>query len=321
MFKHILVPLDGSYLAECVLAHVNLIARALESRITIMHVLNLQPSKDPIQAVNPLDWHMSRIKADSYLKGIVSRLQDAGLDVQSVLEEGQAAENIIAYAEHHNVDLLALSSHGQSGLSGWNVSSVVQKIIHRAYKSTLLVRAYKPATKELSGLRYRRIFIPIDCSPRADCVLPLATSMARFHGTKLIVGNVVSKPEIISRVPLGFEEIALADEFCKRNKETAAHYLEQLHSQFTIAGIDIRIIQRTGITAPAVLHEMVNQEMPDLVILSAHGSTGDTRWPYGSVTTGFIAYGSTPLIIVQDISRTDTIPTPAEKATIEHKGH
>jgi len=74
-----------------------------------------------------------------------------------------------------------MSSHGQSGLSPWNVSSVVQQVILRAHRSLMIIRAYQPVTAELTSLRYRRIFLPLDGSQRAEMRLTLAESLARAH--------------------------------------------------------------------------------------------------------------------------------------------
>ena len=80
--------------------------------------------------------------------------------------------------------LIILSSHGQSGLSEWNVSSVVQKIVLRARTSIMIVRAYQRIPPETAGLRYRRILVPLDGSQRAECVLPVAVTLARSHEAK-----------------------------------------------------------------------------------------------------------------------------------------
>ncbi len=69
------------------------------------------------------------------------------------------------------------------------------------------------------------------------------------------------------------------------------------------------------------MHELVAQENIDLVVLSAHGHSGGTKWPYGGVALNFIAYGTTPLLIVQDLSQDERESTQAEMAAREYKGH
>jgi nucleotide-binding universal stress UspA family protein len=71
----------------------------------------------------------------------------------------------------------------------------------------------------------------------------------------------------------------------------------------------------------SALHDMVEEVRADLVILVAHGESGERRWPYGSIATSFIAHGSTPLMILQDLSENDIPPTHAEQAIHEGRGH
>jgi nucleotide-binding universal stress UspA family protein len=101
----------------------------------------------------------------------------------------------------------------------------------------------------------------------------------------------------------------------------ACHYLEQLYSQFSQSGIDVqsRLIVSDNITAS--LHDMVRQEGSDLVMLAAHGHSGECRWPYGSIATSFITYGTTSLMIAQDFSGDEIKQSEAELAAQEPQGH
>jgi nucleotide-binding universal stress UspA family protein len=249
---------------------------------------------------------------------MTARMQEAGLSVEQTLLEGQAAERIIEFAQDQAVDLIILSSHGRSGLSGWNVSSIVLKIILRAYLPVMIVRAYHPQVCELATLRYRRLLVPLDCSQRAECVLPIATALARYHEAELLVVHVVSKPQIPHRAPLTPEEIKLVQQILERNRLEATRYLKQLQSRLDV---DVRTHLVVSDHPAATLHDLVEQADVDLVVLSAHGHSGGTKWPYGSVVVNFIGYGTTPLLIVQDLSPEEIERTKAEMATRERKGH
>jgi nucleotide-binding universal stress UspA family protein len=318
MLEHVLVPLDGSPLAECVLPHVVALARALDTRITLLRVLEHAPAAERIGSVDPLGWYINEAEGKAYLNGWTGRLQETGLRVESALLEGQAAGRIIEFAGAHDVDLIVLSSHGRSGLSGWNVSSIVQKIIMRAYAPVMIVRAYQAASVDLTALSYKRMLVPLDCSQRAECVLPVVTALARFYGAQLLLAHVVRRPEIIRRVPLTRQEIELTDQLTEHNRQEASKYLEQLQSRLDV---DVRTILLVGDSSAAVLHDVVEQEGVDIVLLSAHGYSGSTKWPYGSVVINFIGYGTTPLLIMQDLSPDELERTKAEMLAREHKGH
>lgn len=321
LINHILVPLDGSRLAECVLPHVIAIAPVINARVTLVHVM--QPLQDGrgSSAVDPVEWHLNKQNSEKYLEQVVSRLNESGvLGVEHMILEGNPANSVIDFARNNNVDLIVLSTHGQSGLSGWNVSSVVQKILLRSYKSILLVRAYLPSSTEMTKVRYKRLFIGMDCSPRSEFVLPFAISLAQFHQSHLILESVIEKPQSINRFPPSDQDTELLNKFVERNSQAASHYLKQLIAQFSMKELKITSHVSTGDNAMSVLHDMAEESKADLVLLAAHGYTGERRWPYGSVTTSFIAYGNTSLMIMQDLP--DEIQqTNAEFAAREHAGH
>jgi nucleotide-binding universal stress UspA family protein len=320
MLDHILVPLDGSPLAECVLPHAVALAQAFDARLTLLRVLERTPATGRTLSLDPLSWHIRKAEVEAYLGGIAARLREVGLQAEWVLLEGQAAERIVEFVHSVDIDMIVLSSHGQSGLSGWNVSSIVQKIILRAYIPVMIVRAYQPVTGDLAGLRYQRLLVPLDCSRRAECILPLAITLSRFHNSELLAAHIVSRPQIPRRAPPSQEDIELVNRITERNRVEAAGYLEQCKSQLS-GEVSIRTRLLVSDNVATSLHELVEQEDVDLVMLCAHGHSGGTRWPYGSTVVNFISYGTTPLLIVQDLSPGEVERTKAEVSAREHKGH
>jgi nucleotide-binding universal stress UspA family protein len=321
MINHILVPLDGSSLAECVLPHVVAVARAFDAQVTLLQVVEPPRGTGPLRSVDPFSWKIVRSEAKAYLSGVELQLQAALLRTDSILLEGPVAERVIQFAHGNDVRLIILSSHGRSGLSGWNVSSVVQKIMLRAYIPTMIVRAYQPTTSDLTDLRYRRVLVPLDCSYRAECVLPVVTSLADFHDPQLIFAHVVSRPELPRRVPPTAEDISLVNQLVERNREEAARYLSQIQPQMISEAFDVRTRLAVSDNVAVTLHEIVEEEDADLVVLSAHGQTIEPKWPYGGATINFIVYGTKPLLIVQDLVPGNAILTNAEMAASEHPGH
>jgi nucleotide-binding universal stress UspA family protein len=318
MFEHILVPLDGSPLAECVLPHTVAVASAFESEVMLLRVLEQPVAVGRSLFSNLAQWRFGEVEAKAYLDGWTDRLQAAGLRTTNALLEGQAAERIIEFAHDHDVSLVLLSSHGRSGLSEWNVSSVVNKIILRAHTSVMVIRAYRPVASALTGMHYQRVLAPLDCSQRAECVLPLAAVLAHAHEAELLLAHVVSRPGVPHRAPLSQDVIELVHRLTEHNRIEATRYLEELRSQLSV---DIQTRLLISDNASAALHELVAQENVDLVMLGAHGYSSGTRWPYGSMVLNFVAYGTTPLMIVQDLSPDEIERTQAEMAAREHKGY
>jgi len=318
MFKRILLPLDSSKLAECVLPHLVAIARICEPEVQLLRVSEPFGVTARLRLIDPVDWQIRKAEAESYLSGVAARLQNAGLRVSTQLYDGRPAEQIIEVAHSWNADLILMSSHGQSGLSPWNVSSVVQQVILRAHRSLMIIRAYQPVTAELTGLRYRRIFLPLDGSQRAEMPLTLAESLARAHSSEILAAHIVRQPELPRRTSASQEDLLLVNQLTERNRVEALKYLEDLKSRTDLT------IQTKLEVSPSIsrcLHQIVDENNVDLTILSAHGYSGDTRWPFGSVGLGFIVYGSTPLLILQDLPTNRIEPTQAEIAARETRGH
>jgi nucleotide-binding universal stress UspA family protein len=318
MFKRILLPLDSSKLAECVLPHLVAIAQVCEPEVQLMRVSEPFGVTARLRLIDPVDWQIRKAEADSYLSGIAARLQNAGLRVTTHLYDGKPAEQIIEAAHSWNADLIMMSSHGQSGISPWNVSSVVQQVILRAHRSLMVIRAYHPVTVDLTGLRYRRIFLPLDGSQRAEMPLLLAESLARAHGSEILAAHVVRQPELPRRTSPSQEDLLLVNQLTERNRAEAIKYLEDLKSRI---GVTIQTKLEVSPSISRSLHQMAEENEVDLTILSAHGYSGDTRWPFGSVGLGFIVYGSTPLLILQDLPINRIEPTRAEIAARETGSH
>ena len=201
MFNRILVPLDGSILAERAIPHAEQFARIFGSSIILLQVLDPTSYHENHNPVDPLSWQIRKTEADMYMNEIAARVREhlgeCAIDakkaptasapsmsmnmnrVEYSIREGKTAENIVNFAHAENIDLLVISTHGSGGLSRWNISSVTQKVINLIYLPVLIVRAYNfPETKE-ARIRYRRILLPIDSSRRAESSLSAGIALAR----------------------------------------------------------------------------------------------------------------------------------------------
>ena len=319
MLNHILVPLDGSLLAECVLSHAITLAQVFDTRLTLLRVVERDQSTGLKRAIDPLQWQIRKVEAEVYLDKLVARFNKVGLQVEKVILEGLPQERIIEFTRDRGIGMIIISTHGQSGLSGWNVSSVVQKVILHAHVPMMIVRAHatSPAT-DIAQMSYQRVLVPLDGSRRAECALPLAKKLAAFHNSQLLLVHAVVKPEIPRHTPFSEEERQLVDRLTKLNQTRAGEYLKQLRAQLWP---DVETHVTVGDAPAAMLQDVVVQENAELIVLSAHGYTGGTRWPYGSIALNFIVYGATPLLIVQDLSPQELENTRAEMIAKEVKEH
>ena len=147
MYQKILVPLDGSKLAECVLPHVEAISQGCKVRdvhlVRAVEPLALAPDTSLAFTQDELDRLESgrRSEAEKYLQQRVQQLRDSGISVESEVLLGKGAEAIAEYAKKHEVDLIVIATHGRSGVSRWYWGSVADRILRSACVPVLMVRA------------------------------------------------------------------------------------------------------------------------------------------------------------------------------------
>lgn len=312
MIEKIVALLDGSTLAQGVLPHTRALAHAFQAEVTLLRVLE-QERKTDTGRLDPINWHLRKIAAQSFLDEVSKETADDQIAAKPVLLEGAAANRIIEYIEEAEPDLIMLSSHGQGGLSPWNVSSVAQKIINRAFNSFMLVRAYDVPDKVHAQAHYRRIAVPLDGSKRAEYVLPFASQLASIHEAELLLIHAQVPPTILQSHTLTPEETAVIEQLEARNKAKAERYLAQVAEQLEP---DTQVYHLTGANTADVLLEFTDKNEIDLVMMSAHGYASETVRPYGSIVSSFIAYGSTPLLIIQDLTQDQIKPTRAEMSAM-----
>jgi nucleotide-binding universal stress UspA family protein len=296
VFNPILVPLDGSPLAECVLPQVVALSQAFNAEVILLHVLDKNRVGASTQLFDLLNWQINKTEAKFYLERTGDQLQKLGLQTKAIVLEGPVAESITEFSHGHEIKLVLLSSHGRSGLRKWSISSVTNKIILSAPTSVFIVRATQPREQP-----YGRILVPLDGSWRAENVLPMVTLLARHDKAQIQIVHVVRTPEMARHMPPMQEDIDLSNQIVARNREEALHYLDQIQLRSPLAGIDVKAHLITSDNVTLAIHELVDREHIDMVALSAHGYSGNNQWPYGSMVNNFILYGKVPLLIVQDL--------------------
>ncbi len=147
MYKNILVPLDGSPLAECVLPHVESIAKGCQTKsVTFIRVV--EPFYLPTGGEYAFsDKELQRLEAEQvaqaqdYLKKLASQNKYAGVNVEAKVIQGRVVDSLVEYAEKNDVDLVVIATHGRSGISRWVWGSHADRILRAACVPVLMVRA------------------------------------------------------------------------------------------------------------------------------------------------------------------------------------
>ncbi len=145
MYKRILVPLDGSHRAEAIIAHVEELASVLGAEVVFVQVLEptaaLVTPYDMVPYFDAEEAERRRQDADLYLRGILGRFRDKGLQAREVVVQGPVVRSILDVAEREDADLIAMASHGRSGLARVFYGSVAAGVLQQADRPLLIIRA------------------------------------------------------------------------------------------------------------------------------------------------------------------------------------
>lgn len=143
MYKRILAPLDGSKRAEAILPHVEEIAQAGKATVIFLQVIEASQVVVGAEFVfqSPEDYDALQKNAEAYLKGLQGKFREKGIDARIHISHGPIVEAIIEAAESENADLIAIASHGRTGLSRVFYGSVAAGVLHRVDRPLLVIRS------------------------------------------------------------------------------------------------------------------------------------------------------------------------------------
>jgi nucleotide-binding universal stress UspA family protein len=298
---HILVPLDGSTLAESILPVAIAVSRAFAARVTLLHVLESpRGGRAAPRPVDPLEWEMTHAEIERYLELRRKQLGEEGLASAVEIVQGRPAEQILQTARELGADLVALASHGASGSNGWARSATVEQVIALADTSTFVLPTHH--NDPTRAWRLRRLLLLLDCSPRAEVALPVAVALALREGAEIVVAHVVPALELPRRIVASDRDRALAAELTAHNREEAGEYLAGVVGRLIAQGVRARLrLLVSGRLVPSLLR-LADDENVDLTILAAHGCSGDPQERHGAVACRFLRESRRAVLVCQDMT-------------------
>lgn len=290
--EHVLVTTDGSESANRALPLALLAIRACDSkRVTLLRVLTPKLGT-PVHA---LEWAMARAHAEANLEQVAGQLP-WGDRVTSVVAEGLAADQILHFVESNAVDLVVIASHGSECSRTWPMGGTTRKVVASGLASMLVVPTEPAPTEQLTS-----VLVPLDCSARAEHVLPVACKLAEAHEAELVLTHVVPKPDVSHHLPPGPRERELIEELTRRNLARAQGYLEGVRERMTCRGVRARIELLSDTNPARAIEQLAKTSTCELVLLCAHGSGCSQGERYGSIARRLLDSLVKPLWIVQDL--------------------
>lgn len=292
-FRHVMACVDTSPFARVVLAHAAAVAEAMSARLTVMRVL--EPPAGRHAPTDPVEWDLRHHEAMADVERLISST-DCGIHDETIVVKGSAADQIRAWAHEHNVDLTVLGACGESDSGECGLGSTARRVAESIRGSVLLM----PTTEVgESSVSYRRVMVPLDCSSRAECALPIAVSIAVAHDADLVLVHATPEVALTEVGPLEAEDLELRDRLQKRNAGIAQRYLSKIQSRLSLNGGNIRIRLLAGSDPRHAIARAVSDENIDVIVLSASGFSGHPDLSVGSVADYLMSHVTTPILLVR----------------------
>ena len=183
MYEHVLVPLDGSELAETALPYAGEIAGRLGSRVSVIYVS--EPDKpDPYPRMHRS--YMDRMVAATRREAAKYLGKKGGtIEATSEILKGNAAEKIVDYADAKDAGLIVMTTHGRTGLKRWALGSVAEKVVRATQKPVFLIRGKGPHPARSRRGALLKALVPLDGSKAGESALPHVAEMAVKLNTEL----------------------------------------------------------------------------------------------------------------------------------------
>jgi nucleotide-binding universal stress UspA family protein len=286
MLSTILVPLDGSALAEQALPFAERVARVAQARVILTRVVPAYSGAD--MSIDASVAHAAR----ENLEEIASRLRHAEITVGVTVPEGDAAAQTVGAVAAHSVDLIVMSTHGRSGIGRWLYGSVADAVIRLANVPVMLV----PPHVRLPWPTDRRlqIIVPLDESQLSEAVLGPALEFATRLDAELLLVEVVAWPPLVYSDPV---ELFAYD--VDAQVAAARVYLAAVATSLRESGARVRWRAEVGQTPAATIVQLARDEHADLIAMATHGRSGVARVVLGSTSTGTLQHAGVPLLIVR----------------------
>jgi len=297
MYTRILVPLDGSATAEAVLPYAEAFAAGFKTSVELMSVIDIAAMTTHLAAdkVPHLDTFIATEEKNSvrYLENVAKNFSP--LPTECRIVRGKPAETILETTSKDRDTLIAMATHGRSGVKRWLLGSVAEKVLRGATNPLFLVRA--AAAKASPRRIINSIVVPLDGSSLAEQILPTVSYWAK--GLDIEV-TLIRAFEFPASAYYGSEDyLPDYDAFREEARKEAAGYLKEKEESLVREGV--RTVSILTIEGPAA-DEIIShaQTAPRaLIAMSTHGRSGVPRWILGSVTEKVVRHGDDPVLVVR----------------------
>ena len=308
MYRNMLVPVDGSALAESAFAYARELAGRLGANVTVLHVV------DPRESTSlPMHQAYASHSAEAVKRRMSDIRERLGVkpdaeapQVRGEVVTGRAPDEILRYARDKGIDLMVMSTHGRTGIRRWVLGSVADEVLRQATVPVLLVRPDMAGRGQLEKWTDISVIVPLDGSALAESVLPHVQALAQRVGKEMLNVLLLMVCEPPPTPPVAGPEIPfdwqkLMDENWAACRSTTMQYLEGIENHLKQTGLNVRseVIEQLKASVADEIVDYAGKVPFGLIVMATHGRTGVGRWAYGSVAQKVLTGSLNPILMVR----------------------
>ena len=286
-YKTILVPLDGSEIAEKALPYVKSVAKLKNSNV-ILFAVSLTVFVD----------RRDRLFT-SYLEATAKELNEDGIKATTATSYGDVAREIVKYANSNKIDLIVMATHGYSRAKQWMFGSITQKVLYGTKIPVLLIKSKSPDV----SVEFNRILLPLDGSPFSESTLPYAVGLAKNTKKEVLLLHICEPPIVPSygSRPINPTWKKHRDDMWAEMEGLATSYLKKTMVALKKKGIKAksRVIKAQGAEVTKTIMQISKEEHIDLIIIATRGRSGASSWVYGSIANRIVDEFSQPILLIR----------------------
>jgi nucleotide-binding universal stress UspA family protein len=296
VFKNILVPLDGSKLAESALPVASSLAGRLNAPVTLLHIIE----QDAPQEIHK-DHHITRPdEASAYLEEVAKRDFPRGLKVDTHVHTAAVRDIPGSIVEHARAefrpDLIVMCTHGKSGVRELIYGSIAQQVVAQGMTPLLLI---KPEAVALTSFRLEKILVPLDSGPVHDDSLPVTQELANAYQSKIHLLTVIPTFSTVAGETAAASSLlpATTSALLDIKVENAAEDLQEHMDQLKKAGLQVTAEVARGDPATEIVNisEKLNA---DLIVLTTHRKAGTSAFWARSVAPNVARRARVPILLI-----------------------
>ena len=286
-FDRILVPLDGSPLADRILQVVARVLKRKDAEVLLVRVI-------PDALVEGASWVPERVTEDiqNHVDRVREGLAEQGVRAFSRVVTGDPAAAILEEAAGFKATVIAMATHGRSGVGRWLLGSTAERVLRESPVPVLLANR---DTLEAAGTdgetRFARVLVPLDGSDAGARILPLASEFAGLYDSEVVLLHVQTP---VYSAPDPYFVATTPPPSATEGQAVLAPHASRLEAE----GRTVRTVVEVDLPANRIL-SLAKDEPADLIAMTTHGYSGLSRWAFGSVAEKVLRHSPCPLLILR----------------------